>query len=63
MPKKPAPPAHLPITAAADRIGVHTNTLRTWADNGTIESVRDSYNRRLFPVAAVEAAATKRNQK
>ena len=65
MPKKPQPPIHLPLQVAADRIGIHANTLRKWADAEPprIASTRDIYGNRIFPVAAVAAAATARSQK
>lgn len=62
MPKKPQPPIHLSLSVAASQIGIHPNTLRKWADTGAIESTRDIYGNRVFPVAAVEAARTARKE-
>ncbi len=44
----------LTVSEAARRIGVHPNTLRTWADKGIVRHVKLPSGYRRFPVAEVE---------
>ncbi len=44
----------LTIKQAAERLNVHTATVRRWADNGDIASVRTPGGHRRFPVEAVD---------
>ena len=52
MPKKPR--GMLTVGEAAERLGVHPNTLRAWADRGLIKHVRLPSGYRRFPVSEVE---------
>ncbi|MDC0834900.1 IS607 family transposase [Geitlerinema sp. CS-897] len=40
----------VPLRKAVEATGLHPNTLRKYADNGTIHSVRNEANQRLFDV-------------
>lgn len=42
------------ISEAARRLGVHHNTLRKWADEGTIRALRLPSGHRRFDVAELE---------
>lgn len=42
------------ISAAAQRLGVHINTLRKWADDGTVPVLRMPSGHRRFEVAELE---------
>lgn len=42
------------ISEAARRLGVHANTLRKWADEGTIPVLRMPSGHRRFAVAELE---------
>ena len=44
----------LTISQAAQRLGVHPNTLRTWADKGLVPHVKLPSGYRRFTVAEVE---------
>jgi diguanylate cyclase (GGDEF)-like protein/excisionase family DNA binding protein len=67
-PEAPAPPARVPdpgatltLGEAAAALDVSTSTLRRWADDGRIRTLRTSGGHRRFPVAEVRrlsAAAT-----
>jgi len=45
---------HLSIGEAARAVGVSVDTLRRWEREGRLQTVRDSRNRRLIPVAEIE---------
>ena len=61
MPKpSSAPDPLLTLKQAAQRLSVHTTTLRRWADNGAIPVVVTPGGHRRFPRSAVEALATQR---
>ena len=40
----------VPLRKAVEATGLHPNTLRKYADNGTIHSIRNEANQRLFDV-------------
>ncbi len=44
----------LTISQAAARLGVHQNTLRTWADKGLVAHVKLPSGYRRFTVAEIE---------
>jgi excisionase family DNA binding protein len=44
------------VTQAAKRLGVHPNTLRHWADKGSIPSIRLISGVRRFDPAVIESA-------
>jgi excisionase family DNA binding protein len=44
----------LTVTKAAKRLGVHPNTLRTWADQGLIATIRLPSGHRRFEWTEVE---------
>ena len=44
----------LTIAEAARRLGVHQNTLRTWANKGQVPHVKLPSGHRRFTVAAIE---------
>ena len=44
----------LTITQAADRLGIHQTTLRTWADKGYVEHIRTPTGYRRFDPAVIE---------
>lgn len=44
----------LPLSAAAQAIGVSVDTLRRWDRTGKLETVRDARNRRRVPAREVE---------
>ena len=44
----------LTISQAAQRLGVHPNSLRTWADKGLVPHVKLPSGYRRFTVAEVE---------
>ena len=44
--------AYLPLRKAVERLGLHPNTLRTYADDGIIPSIRNPAGQRLFDVDA-----------
>jgi len=43
---------YIPSRKAAKALGVHPNTLRKYADNGRIESIRNEAGQRLYNVAS-----------
>ena len=47
----------LPLKQAADRLGVHSTTLRRWADNGDIPVMLTPGGHRRFTVADIERFA------
>lgn len=47
----------LPLSEAAERLGVHTSTLRRWADRGEIRVVTTPGGHRRFPESEVERLA------
>ncbi len=49
-----SPEKLLTISEAARRLGVHPNTLRTWADKGLVKTVRLPSGYRRFAVAEIE---------
>jgi len=53
--------ALLTIKQAAERLNVHTATVRRWADNGDIPSVRTPGGHRRFPAEAVERLVSGRS--
>lgn len=44
--------AYLPLRKAVERLGLHPNTLRKYADDGIIPSIRNPAGQRLFDVDA-----------
>jgi excisionase family DNA binding protein len=44
----------IPLKAAADRLGVHDNTVRNWIDRGVLHAYRLPTGARRLPVAEVE---------
>ena len=42
------------ITKAAQMIGVHPNTLRSWADKGLVEAIRLPSGYRRFTIEEIE---------
>ena len=46
--------AMIPLREAAERLGVHENTVRNWIDRGVIVGVRLPTGTRRLPVAEVE---------
>jgi len=49
---------YLTLKQTAERLNVHTATVRRWADQGTIASVRTPGGHRRFPESDVERLAT-----
>jgi predicted site-specific integrase-resolvase len=41
---------YIPLRKAAQELGLHPNTLRKYADNGTIPSIKNAAGQRLFDV-------------
>jgi predicted site-specific integrase-resolvase len=41
---------YIPLRKAVEATGLHKNTLRKYADNGTIKTIRNAANQRLFNV-------------
>ena len=41
---------YIPLRKAAQALGMHPNTLRKYADNGTIPSIKNAAGQRLFDV-------------
>ncbi|CAK0759360.1 putative resolvase [uncultured Gammaproteobacteria bacterium] len=50
--------AYMPLRKAVERLGLHPNTLRKYADDGTIPSIRTKAGQRLFDVDAWLRIAT-----
>ncbi len=44
----------LSVSEAAERLGVHVNTVRRWTDDGTLPEVRTAGGHRRLPAEAVE---------
>ena len=44
--------AYIPLRKAVERLGLHPNTLRKYADDGTIPSIRNPAGQRLYDVDA-----------
>jgi putative resolvase len=42
--------SYIPLRKAVEATGLHKNTLRKYADNGTIKTIRNAANQRLFNV-------------
>ena len=53
MPEK-GEPTLLSITEAAKRLGVHVSTLRRWADQGAVATVRLPSGYRRFEAAVID---------
>ncbi len=47
-------PKLIPITKAAEMIGVHPNTLRSWADRGLVQMVKLPSGYRRFTLEEIE---------
>jgi excisionase family DNA binding protein len=47
-------PATLPISEAAERLGVHENTVRNWIDQGLLDGYRTPTGRRKLRLDSVE---------
>jgi excisionase family DNA binding protein len=47
-------PTTIPISEAADRLGVHENTVRNWIDLGLLDSYRTPTGRRKLRLESVE---------
>jgi excisionase family DNA binding protein len=47
-------PATIPISEAADRLGVHENTVRNWIDQGLLDGYRTPTGRRKLRLESVE---------
>ncbi len=41
---------YIPLRKAVERLGLHPNTLRRYADNGEIESIKNKAGQRLYNV-------------
>jgi len=47
-------PSTIPIADAADRLGVHENTVRNWIDQGLLDGYRTPTGRRKLRLDSVE---------
>ncbi len=47
-------PTTIPISVAADRLGVHENTVRNWIDQGLLDGYRTPTGRRKLRLTSVE---------
>jgi excisionase family DNA binding protein len=47
-------PITIPISDAADRLGVHENTVRNWMDQGLLDGYRTPTGRRKLRLESVE---------
>jgi excisionase family DNA binding protein len=47
-------PATIPISDAAERLGVHENTVRNWIDQGLLDGYRTPTGRRKLRLDSVE---------
>ncbi len=50
--------AYVPLREAVKQLGLHPNTLRKYADNGKIESIKNEAGQRLFNVESYLRGAT-----
>jgi predicted site-specific integrase-resolvase len=50
----------VPLRRAVQEFGVHPNTLRKWADDGKIKSIRTPAGQRLFDVASLDSGKDRR---
>ncbi|MEQ8975681.1 MAG: IS607 family transposase [Coleofasciculus sp. C1-SOL-03] len=50
---------YIPLREAVKRLGLHKNTLRKYADNGSIPSIRNPAGQRLFDVEAYLGASVR----
>jgi predicted site-specific integrase-resolvase len=53
--------AYVPLREAVKRLGLHSNTLRKYADNGKIESIKNEAGQRLFNVESYLRGAADRS--
>ncbi|CEJ43046.1 Site-specific integrase-resolvase [Umezakia ovalisporum] len=51
--------AYVPLREAVKQLGLHPNTLRKYADNGKIESIKNEAGQRLFNVESYLRGATR----
>jgi len=51
--------AYVPLREAVKQLGLHPNTLRKYADNGKIESIKNEAGQRLFNVDSYLRGATR----
>ncbi|MDB9541068.1 MerR family DNA-binding transcriptional regulator, partial [Anabaenopsis arnoldii] len=51
--------AYVPLREAVKQLGLHPNTLRKYADNGKIESIKNEGGQRLFHVESYLRGATR----
>ena len=51
--------AYVPLREAVKKLGLHPNTLRKYADNGKIESIKNEAGQRLFNVESYLRGATR----
>ena len=51
--------AYVPLREAVKQLGLHPNTLRKYADNGKIESIKNEAGQRLFNVESYLRSATR----
>ena len=47
----------IPSRKASEYLGVHPNTLRSWADNGKIRYIRNPAGQRLYDVTSIEQSS------
>lgn len=52
-----APPPTISVKTAAERLGVHENTIRNWIDRGILDGYRTPTGRRKVRLDAVERFA------
>ena len=50
----------IPSRKACEMLGIHPNTLRKWADNGTIHHIRTKAGQRLYDVESITGQGTGR---
>jgi predicted site-specific integrase-resolvase len=51
--------AYVPLREAVKQLGLHANTLRKYADNGKIESIKNEAGQRLFHIESYLRGATR----
>ena len=51
--------AYVPLREAVKQLGLHPNTLRKYADNGKIESIKNEAGQRLFNIESYLRGATR----